>query len=125
MENKDHWRDSPGKLQSQHQKGYAALRKRNNKHDDVIKWEHFPRYWPFVRGIHQSPVKSLHRGQWLGSFMFSLICPWINLWVKNREGGDLGRYRAHYDVIVMKDEVNKNDGCFMSRFTNNMYISNN
>ena len=24
-------------------------------HDDVIKWEHFPRYWPFVRGIHRSP----------------------------------------------------------------------
>ena len=23
-------------------------------HDDVIKWKHFPRYWPFVRGI--SPV---------------------------------------------------------------------
>ena len=23
-------------------------------HDDVIKWEHFPRYWPFVRGIHRS-----------------------------------------------------------------------
>ena len=22
-------------------------------HDDVIKWTHFPRYWPFVRGIHQ------------------------------------------------------------------------
>ena len=20
------------------------------KHDDVIKWKHFPRYWPFVRG---------------------------------------------------------------------------
>ena len=20
-------------------------------HDDVIKWKHFPRYWPFVRGI--------------------------------------------------------------------------
>ena len=19
------------------------------KHDDVIKWKHFPRYWPFVR----------------------------------------------------------------------------
>ena len=26
-------------------------------HDDVNKWKHFPRYWPFVRGIHQSPVK--------------------------------------------------------------------
>ena len=21
-------------------------------HDDVIKWKHFPPYWPFVRGIH-------------------------------------------------------------------------
>ena len=21
--------------------------------DDVIKWKYFPRYWPFVRGIHQ------------------------------------------------------------------------
>ena len=25
-------------------------------HDDVIKWKHFQRYWPFVRGIHRSPV---------------------------------------------------------------------
>ena len=32
-------------------------------HDDVIKWKHFPRYWPFVRGIHRSPVKSQHKGQ--------------------------------------------------------------
>ena len=23
-------------------------------HDDVIKWKYFPRYWPFVRGIHRS-----------------------------------------------------------------------
>ena len=23
-------------------------------HDDVIKWKHFPRYWPFVRWIHRS-----------------------------------------------------------------------
>ena len=23
-------------------------------HDDVIKWQYFPRYWPFVRGIHRS-----------------------------------------------------------------------
>ena len=23
-------------------------------HDDVIKWKHFPRYWPSVRGIHRS-----------------------------------------------------------------------
>ena len=37
-------------------------------HDDVIKWKHFPRYWPFVRGIHRSPVNSPHKGQWRGAF---------------------------------------------------------
>ena len=31
--------------------------------DDVIKWKHFPRYWPFVRGIHRSSVNSSHKGQ--------------------------------------------------------------
>ena len=25
-------------------------------HDDVITWKYFPRNWPFVRGIHPSPV---------------------------------------------------------------------
>ena len=190
--------------------------------DDVIKWKHFPRYWPFVRGIHRSPVNSPHKGQWRGALMFSLIyariknkrlsthsrgwwfetlscslwrhrnevasevrhgwvssefyvlwprsslyqiaacrqlydrvlleptvpvstilfdyivrkhddvikwmcgeftgqrciprtkasdaellcfsliCVWINSWVNNREAGDLRRYRAHYDVTVMK-----------------------
>ena len=72
-------------------------------HDDVIKWKHLPRYWPFVRGIHRSPVNSPHKGQWCGALMFSLICARINGWVNNREAGDLRRLRAHYDVIVMKD----------------------
>ena len=45
-------------------------------HDDVIKWEHFPRDWPFVRGIHRSPLNSPHKGQWRGVLMFSLICIW-------------------------------------------------
>ena len=26
--------------------------------DDIIKLKHFPRYWPFVRGIHRSRVNS-------------------------------------------------------------------
>ena len=43
-------------------------------HDDVIKWKHIPRYWPFVWGIHRSPVNSPHKGQWRGALMFSLIC---------------------------------------------------
>ena len=70
-------------------------------HDDAIKRKHFPRYWPFVRGIHRSPVNSLHKGRWHGALMFSLICVWINDWVNNREAGDLRRYRGQYDVTVM------------------------
>ena len=70
-------------------------------HDDVIKWKHFPRYWPFVRGIHRSPMNSLYKGQWCGALVFSLICVWINGWVNSGGAGDLRRYRAHYDVNVM------------------------
>ena len=70
-------------------------------HNDVIKWKHFLRYWLYVRGIHRSPVKSPHKGQWYGALMFSLICVWINGWVNNGEAGDLKRYRAHYNVTVM------------------------
>ena len=33
-------------------------------HDDVIKWEHFPRYWPFLREIHRLPVNSTDKGLW-------------------------------------------------------------
>ena len=47
-------------------------------HDDVIKWKHFPRYWPFVRGIHRSPVNSPHKGQWRRALMFTLIYARIN-----------------------------------------------
>ena len=70
-------------------------------HDDVIKWKHFPRNLPCVRGIHRSPVNSPHKVQWRGALMFSLICIWVNNWVNNREAGDLRPHRAHYDVTVM------------------------
>ena len=63
--------------------------------------ETFPRYWPFVRGIHRLPVNSPHKGQWRGALMFSLICAWINGWLSNREAGDLRNHRGHYDVIIM------------------------
>ena len=74
-------------------------------HDDVIKWKYFPCYWPFVRGIHRSPVNSPHKGQWRGALMFSLICTWMNDWVNNREAGDLRRHHAHYDVTVIDINV--------------------
>ena len=56
-----------------------------SSHDDFIKWKHFPRYLPFVRGIHRSPVNSPHKGQWRGALMFSLICAWKNCWATNRD----------------------------------------
>ena len=74
-------------------------------HDDVIKWIDFLRYWPFLRGIHRSPVNSSHNGQRRGALMFSLICTWINGWVNNREADDLRRLRTHYDVNVMNISV--------------------
>ena len=75
---------------------------RLQSHDDVIKWKQFPRYWPFVRGIHRSPVNSPHKGQLRGALMFSFTCVWMNGLVNNRKAGDLRRYRAHYDVILMQ-----------------------
>ena len=70
-------------------------------HDDVIKWKHFPRNWPFVRGIHRSPVNSPHKGQWRGALMFLWSTPWINGWVNHREAGDLRHHRAYHNVILM------------------------
>ena len=74
-------------------------------HDNVIKWKHFPRYWPFVlRGIHRSPVNSPQKGQWRAALMFSLICTWINVWVNKFEASDLRHHRADYDVSVMQTQ---------------------
>ena len=69
-------------------------------YDDVIKWQHFPSYWLFVRGFHRAPVHSPHKSQWRRYLMFHLICAWINSWVNNREAGDLRRHRAHYDIVM-------------------------
>ena len=44
-------------------------------HGDVIKWKHFPRYWPFVWGIYRSQVNSPHKGQWRWALMFFLSVP--------------------------------------------------
>ena len=74
-------------------------------HDDVIKWKHFPRYWPFMRGIRNSSVAGEspppHIGQWCGALMFSLICAWINDWVNTTCGWwfDVSLWRHCNDVV--------------------------
>ena len=78
------------------------------KYRFLFKWDLivFLVIWPWWR--HQMEtfsallaICSPHKGQWRGALMFTLICARINGWVNNREAGDLRRYRAHYDVIVM------------------------
>ena len=68
-------------------------------HDDVIIWSHFPRYWPFVWGIHRPPVTSHHKGQRRGSLMFSLIFAWT--YGNHGDVGHLTCHWAQYDVTVM------------------------
>ena len=84
--------------------------------------ESFPCHWPFVRGIHRSPVNSPHEGQWRGAVMFSLICAWINGWVNNHEAGDLRRHHAPYDVIVMNEsDTNYRNGSLSNDQNNANY----
>ena len=68
-------------------------------------WRHqmetFSALLAICAGNSPVPVNSPHKGQWRRAVMFSLICIWINVWVNNREAGDLRRYRAHYYVSVM------------------------
>ena len=71
-------------------------------HDVVVKWKHFPHYWPFVRGIHQSLVNSPHKGQWQGTLMFFFIYYWTKSWVNNRYADDLRHHHTHYDFTVMR-----------------------
>ena len=70
-------------------------------HDDVIRWKHFPRYRPFVRGIHRTQVNSLHKGQWRGALLFSLICAWTNGWIK--------KFIIHSVEYIRKLQIYNND----------------
>ena len=56
--------------------------------DNVIKWKHFTRYWPFLREIHQSLMDSPHEGQWRGALMFSLVWAWKNDWANSPDASD-------------------------------------
>ena len=47
----------------------------------------FPRNWPFMRGIHRSPVNSPYKGQWRGASLLYLICAWTNGWANHRGAG--------------------------------------
>ena len=68
-------------------------------HDDVIELKHFSCYWPFVRGIHRSPVDFPHKEQVTQSFdvfwVFFLVYAWTNGWTNSGISSDLIRYAGH------------------------------
>ena len=80
-----------------------------SSHDDVIKWKHFLRYWPFVRGIHRSPVDSPHKGQWRGASMFFFYLCLNNRLSKQSWGWWLqtpscSLWRHYNDFAIKKNE---------------------
>ena len=85
----------------------GTMNKKIIHHDDVIKWKHFLRYWPFVRGIHRSPVNSPHKGQWRRALMFSYLRLNKRLNKQSRRC-DLRRHQAHYEVTVMARPICRN-----------------
>ena len=61
-------------------------------HDDIIKWKHFPHYWPFMREIHWSPVISPHKSQWCGALMGFFIRIWTIDYINNWNTSNLKRH---------------------------------
>ena len=64
----------------------------------------FPRYGPFVGGVHRSPVDSPHGGQWRGAlelWRFLWPAPQQTVKTNNGDADYLRRHRAHHDVTAM------------------------
>ena len=87
----------------------------NREQDDVIKWKHFPRYWP-LWGEFTSH-------QWCGAFMFSLSCAWTNSWTNNRDASDFGTSLRSlwrhcneacpcHDIIAVWQTIHREDSPF-------------
>ena len=80
---------------------YKTDMNNESHHDDVIKWKHFPRYLPFVRGIHRSPLNPPHKRPVTRGFgVFFHLC--LNKRMSKQSWGWwFGRHRGYYDVIVI------------------------
>ena len=57
--------------------------------------ETFSALLALCEGNHRSPVDSIHKVQWGGTSMFSMICAWTNGSANNRDAGDFRRRGAH------------------------------
>ena len=95
-------------------------------HDDVIEWKHFPRYWPFVGGIHRSPgtgefpaqmasyaenVSIWWRHHITGAIIRLSQCQWSN----DEDYGSIGRKNQVKtdNITTAKHNITKAWGCFV------------
>ena len=92
-------------------------------HDDVMNWKHFPRYWPFVRGIHRSPMNSPQRPVTRNFDVFfdlrlnkRLSKQWWGWWFKTLSR-PLWRHRNVEEII----KIEENTRTFHYSFHNYIY----
>ena len=72
-------------------------------HDDVIKWKHFPCYWPCVRGIHRSPVNSLYKGQWRGGALMFSVMIYASRYIHTNDANGVFAVKIETNILSMPD----------------------
>ena len=77
---------------------FSLQRSESQRH----QMETLSRYWPFVREFTGHRWIPLTKASDAGALMFSLIRAWPNVWVNNRDTGDLTCHRTHNDVTSMR-----------------------
>ena len=94
----------------------------HSTHDDVIRWKHFPRYWP-VTG--EFP----HKGQWRGALMFSDVFLCFDLRLNKRLSKQsweqwfetlsrpLWRYRNVIEETLYHNDLNNSHHMFLNHIT--------
>ena len=71
-------------------------------HDDVMKWKYFPRYWPFVRGIHRSTGGFPSQRPVTRSFDAFFYLRLTKRFSKHSGRRWFRRYCAHHDVSARR-----------------------
>ena len=85
----------------------------NTRHDDVIKWKHFPRNLPFVRAIHQSPVDSSYHSKY-SSYSIWLLPTRVWSYAIGKRGNRWVIFQYCVRFVVHTMLKNTSD-CFLSR----------
>ena len=67
----------------------------------VMPRKSFFRYWPFLMGIHRSPLDYLYKRPATLALMLFLMLAWTNGWINRRIAGKLRHHATHCDVIII------------------------